>query len=419
LILTPGGLPTGLSAFAHQPPPTPTPNIGFTYQRADGNRVAHGTGSGLAFTAIDVPLRATPQWLVAIPSGEGSLWVVTTQRGQVRGFRVLGRRVREVPVSPAVLPETMPPMLAGYSQGVARLANLVTPDTANRTHPALLDTARRRLAYLRVQGELVINRGGAPTRLAIRALPDARILSDGRGRLLLLTDPTNRYGHDVLGDEIEAGSITLVQTRPKLRVLRTIPIPAPAVIEGIAPIWADLDGDGVREIIVTLSDPQAGARIVAFDESGQQVAAGPSIGTGFRWRHQLAVAPFGPHGELELAAVRTPHIGGVVEFYRMEGDRLNIVATKYGFSSHTIGSANLDTAVAADWDGDGHIELLVRNTLFNELVAGRRTQSGITTPWRLLTGATVRTNLAAVRLANGRLVLGAGTANNTLRLWVP
>ncbi|MFQ5754944.1 MAG: hypothetical protein ACE5H7_02505 [Acidiferrobacterales bacterium] len=364
-------MPTGLSAFAHQPPLTP--NIGFIYQRADGNRVAQGTGSGLAFTAIDVPLRATPQWLVAIPCGEGSLWVVTTQGGQVRGFRVLVRRGREVPVLPAVLPETMPPVLAGYSQSVARLANLINPDAANRTHPALLDTARRRVAYLSVQGELVINRGSASTRLAIRALPDARILSDGRGRLLLLTDRTNRYGHGVLGDQIEAGSITLVQTRLKLRVLRIILIPGPAVVEGIAPIWVDLDGDGVREIIVTLSDAQAGTRIVAFDETSQQVTAGPSIGAGFRWRHELAVAPFGPHGELELAAVRTPHIGGVDEFYRMEGDRLNIVATKYGFSSHTIGSANLDTAVAADWDGDRHIELLVPNTLFNELVAVRRT----------------------------------------------
>jgi len=31
------------------------------------------------------------------------------------------------------------------------------------------------------------------------------------------------------------------------------PLEAPAVIEGIAPIWADLNGDGIREIIKILA----------------------------------------------------------------------------------------------------------------------------------------------------------------------
>ena len=78
---------------------------------------------------------------------------------------------------------------------------------------------------------------------------------------------------------------------------------------------------------------------------------GPAIGRGNRWRHQIAVAPFGPNGERELVDVLTPHIGGVVEFYRMVGDRIEIVATVPGFTSHVIGSRNLDLALAADADG--------------------------------------------------------------------
>lgn len=121
------------------------------------------------------------------------------------------------------------------------------------------------------------------------SLPDARILSDGSGRLLLLTGATNRCGHGVLGDSIEAGAATLVESRPEPSVVFTISIPDPAVVEGIAPIWADLTGDGRREVIVTVSD-----------------ASGPPIGRSLRWRHEIAVAPFGPGGETEIAAVTLP-----------------------------------------------------------------------------------------------------------------
>jgi hypothetical protein len=41
-----------------------------------------------------------------------------------------------------------------------------------------------------------------------------------------------------------------------------------SVIEGVSPIWADIDGDGDREIIVTVSNDQVGAGLVAYDESG-------------------------------------------------------------------------------------------------------------------------------------------------------
>jgi len=121
------------------------------------------------------------------------------------------------------------------------------------------------------------------------SLPDARILSDGSGRLLLLTGATDRCGHGVLGDSIEAGAVTLVESRPEPSVVFTISIPDPAVVEGIAPIWTDLTGDGRREVIVTVSD-----------------ASGPPIGRGLRWRHEIAVAPFGPGGETEISAVTLP-----------------------------------------------------------------------------------------------------------------
>ena len=50
----------------------------------------------------------------------------------------------------------------------------------------------------------------------------------------------------------------------------------------------------------------------------------------------MAVAPFGPNGELVLAEVLIPHIGGIVGFYRMDGDPLNLVAQLDGVRSHPV-----------------------------------------------------------------------------------
>jgi hypothetical protein len=185
----------------------------------------------------------------------------------------------------------------------------------------------------------------------------------------------------------------------------------------MAPIWADLDGDGTREIIVTVSDVAGGARIVAYDETGLVVAEGPAIGAGFRWRHQLAVAPFGPNGETELAVMLTPHIGGTVEFYRMRGDTLEIVARLPGPTSHVNGSRNLDMALAGDLDGDGRTEMLVLSRGLTELIGVRRTASGAEKAWSVEAGGRVTTNIAAVETAGGGIAVGVGHAGGTLRIW--
>jgi len=77
---------------------------------------------------------------------------------------------------------------------------------------------------------------------------------------------------------------------------------------------------------VTLSNVEQGAQVVVYFEPGEHVAACPVVDWGNCWRHQVALAPFGPDGELGLAEVLTAHIGGIAGFYRMDGDSLNLVA---------------------------------------------------------------------------------------------
>ena len=66
----------------------------------------------------------------------------------------------------------------------------------------------------------------------------------------------------------------------------------------------------------------------------------------------IACAGFTGRG-LELVVVRTSHISGIVELYALEGETMETVAQLSGFTSHVVGTRNLDMALAGDFDGDG------------------------------------------------------------------
>jgi len=396
-------------------------SYGYTNQRADGNRFVEGLGNLPDSQHIDIHLSGVPLWLVStstIPDSvdlSSTIWTVVLDNGVVQSFKLDNGRVSEISTIPS-LAAPNPPLLR-VSDGHAEF--LRSPiGSSELTPPAVIDDSGS-WVYIEDTGDLVfMDRSGIESsRLAVDALPDGRILVDGGGRLLLLTQPTERYGHGVLGDALEAGTITLIETDPEPEVVLNIRPPESLVIEGVAPLWVDITGDGRREIVVTVSDAVQGAQIVVFNEDGDLAASGPSIGTGYRWRHQLVAAPFGIDGEIELVDVLTPHIGGVVEFYRLEGEELKIIAQISGYTSHVIGSRNLDMAVAGDFDGDGRIELIVPNQARTELGGIRRTDGEAEVAWMLPLDGRLSSNLSAAVTADGQIILGAGLDNGTLRLW--
>lgn len=396
---------------------TPITAVAMTNQRPDGNRLAAGQGRLPESTPLDITLAGQPVWLAAAPLTDGSIWVAVLNDGRVQAFHLAGQVATPVAIQPDRLPLGAPPLLVVE----ADQPRLLTPpaDASPLAPPARLSDGR--LAYVASNGDVVLWHNAELARLEVAALPDARILVDERDRLLLLTGPTDRYAHGILGDAVEAGSVTLIESTPAPRIVATIAIPAPQVIEGIAPLWADLNGDGEREIIVTVSDDTQGAQVLAFAEDGTSLATGPAIGRGRRWRHQLAVAPFGADGAVELVEVLTPHIGGVTQFYRLEGNALNVVASTTGYTSHRIGSRNLDMAMAGDFDGDGSVELLLPNDALRSLGAVRHATDGAQVAWTLpMGGARVTTNLVALTLASETIMLvGVGRGDGILRIWTP
>ena len=369
-----------------------------------------------SYKPIDIPLDNNPVWIAGIPHGNGSAWAVAFENGSLEAYVVKQSGYTQTSIIPENLPSGMPVSI--YSKG-GRLYALAAPsaDASPFTQPVLLDTDLPKIAYIATNGDLVIWHNMEETRLPVDALPDSRILTDESGRLLILSNPTERYTHGVLGDSLEAEGIALVETNPKPRILIDISIPELDVVEGLYPTWVDLNNDSEREIIVTLSNAREGARLVVFREDGSLLAEGPPIGEGFRWRHQLMVAPFGADGENLLAVVRTPHIGGVLEFYRLQGNKLEIVTEIPGISTHSIGSRNLFTAQAGDFDNDGQVELLAPDQSHTRFGILGIDDSDIT--WLNLEDKLV-TNLAAVTFHDpGEIWIAAGTSNNVLRIWLP
>jgi hypothetical protein len=293
--------------------------------------------------------------------------------------------------------------------------NTRAPNLAQFTNPIL--TTDGSLTYINSKGQLVIWGDNIYQAKKVTALLDGRVLSDGKGKLLLLTFPTDVYAHGVLGDPKEAKSVTLLNE--KGQVLERIAFYTDQVIEGIAPIWIDLNNDGLREIILTLSNRRDGAQIVVYSESGVLVAQGEPIGTGFRWRHQIAVAPFGPDHEVELVDVLTPHIGGTVEFFQLQGSSLIKVAEVSGYTSHVINSRNLDMALAGDVNADGRIELLLPNQSLSHLGIIQRSLAGAAVLAEIPLNGKLSSNLAAVSIPNGTLAIAAGLDTSILRVWLP
>lgn len=393
----------------------PQTKIFVTYPNLDGNRVVEGAGFD-ADNPVDIPLMGKPVWVVAAALDENSVWYVVLETGQVQAFQVQAGLVTEVQFNKPDLPPGMPPVLVSLDEVPTGILQPVA-DAAVYTNPLLYKDGF--VVHVRQDGYLSIAGREGDIVLPIDVLPDARILSDGADRLMFLSNPSDSYAHGIMGDDLEATAITILDTSVRPAASQEINIAPDDVIEGIAPIWVDMNGDGRREIIVTQSNAIEGSRIVVYREDGSVLAEGASIGQGFRWIHQVAVGQFVAGGSLEIATVRTPHIGGVVEIYTLEGDQLVVVDSLSGYSSHRIGSRNLDSALAGDFDGDGMIELVVPDQAQTVLYGVQFSGEHLDPVWNVALGGRLNTNLAGVELADGRLALGAGTEDHLLRIWIP
>lgn len=402
------------SEVAVTPPQPALPDgiVRTTSGDTSGNRFTPGSGRLPAVTPVDIPLEGTPRWVVGAPFDADVVWVVALDDGSLSGWRVEAGHPVSVQLDVAALTPGTPPVVVAGTDTVA----VVTPpaDTSALSPPLPLPDGG--LAYVTADGTFVLEMAGEVDRFEIEALPDTRIVAGAEGLLAVLSAATTRYGHGVLGDGVEAAGVTIVDPVAG-RIVAEIEIPEPAVIEGVSALWADADGDGRDDLLVTVSDGTGGARLVVYDGSGVLVAEGPAIGRGNRWRNQLAVSALGSGAQVEVVDVRVPHIGGVVEFFTLEAGRLVRTAELAGFTTHALGSRNLDLGLVADVDGDGRVEVLVPNQSMTALGVLRRTDGGVEVVADIDIPGKLTSNLAAVADEAGRIWFAAGTDRAVLRVW--
>lgn len=363
---------TGTSPSARVECDRPVPTIRTDVQRS-GNRVAAGTVD-FDRPVIDIDLGDVPRWVV--PHSESS-WYVVLESG-------LG-------------------LIVG-SDGTMRTAD----GPPSGEPPELL---------VSVDDELVVASALRDHDRFDDPLPDTRVVTSGSISAALV-GPTDRYAHGVLGDAVEAGAIEIVDRCDGTR--QRITVEAPDVIEGISPMLVDLDADGVVEVVVTIANDATGARIAAFELDGSPLAESDPIGQGNRWRHQLGAGVLAPDGVLELVDVRIPHIGGVVEFLRLEGNALVVAAEASPFTSHVLGSRNLDMGLLVDTTGDDRPDVVLVTQDRRRLVSLTRQADGVEQVGEVLLEAELTTNVAvdapeeggegaiAVGTADGRLLIVGG-----------
>ncbi|MEM9135049.1 MAG: hypothetical protein AAF962_19760 [Actinomycetota bacterium] len=341
-----------------------------------GNRVVEGAAAFDEAEPIDVALDGTPLWVVPI-DGE---WVVVLDDGTAHLVTVDAAGASTV-TGIGSGPVDQPPLVVAGPDGPVVASVLEHPLLARFDDP----------------------------------LPDTRVVT-ADGVAAALVGPTDRYPHGVLGDRLEAEAVQIVFLDEDRSI--TVGPDEPSVIEGISPILADLDGDGRPEVIVTLSNGEVGAWLAAWNLDGELVGESIAIGLGNRWRNQLAAAPTAPDGSIELIDVRTPHLGGTVEYFQLTDGELVLTAGRAGFTSHRLGSRNLDEGIVVDGDGDGRLDVLVPTD--DRLQLGLITRTGEDAEVVALRDLDARltTNVAAAADETGAVTIAAGF-EGVLRLWRP
>lgn len=202
---------------------------------------------------------------------------------------------------------------------------------------------------------------GLPERAPAGALPDGSVATASIGDILKAWygEPTRRYAHGALGDEIEGGSLVAVladggQTE--------FVLPESRVFEDLTPRIADLDGDGTNEIVAIRSSRTAGAAVAIYGlKNGELVehGAGAENGRPNRWLNIAAIVP-GDGGVQTVYFVRTPHIGGRLFSLGYGNGRIAESGDMAdNVSNHVFGSREQGLSAFADFDGDGAPDLVL------------------------------------------------------------
>lgn len=173
-------------------------------------------------------------------------------------------------------------------------------------------------------------------------------------------EPVVRYGHFALGRPHEYARV-MAQTDAG-RELALVLAPE-EVFEDLAPRLVRLKAGAPPTLLAIVSARGSGSQLALLGlRSGRLeiVARSAPIGTSNRWLNPVGVADLDGDGVAEIAAVTTPHIGGVLRLYQLRDEALVEIDALPGFSNHVHGSTEL--GLSAPMRIAGRMQLLVPDT---------------------------------------------------------
>ena len=177
--------------------------------------------------------------------------------------------------------------------------------------------------------------------------------------------PVERYGHFALGRPHEYARL-VVSTDTGRRLV--FELPHNEVFEDLAPRLIEIAQGEPQEILAIVSQRDSGSRLMMLRLSGNRIeisAQSQPIGTPMRWLNPVGVADLDGDGRAEIAAVITPHIGGILKVYKKQGRELVEISALDGFSNHINGTAEL--ALSLPFVMAGKMRLLVPSTTRQQL----------------------------------------------------
>lgn len=394
----------------------------YTSHNPAGNHWVRGSGSFPAVMTVDVALRGKPAWAVGYAM-ETAIWHVVLDSGDLQVIEVaLDGDARTLAFETGWFARGQPPVV-GVSMTEGAYVMRSDASVSPLSHPIPVNDFE--VLYLNRAGDLVLGREeGIVDSLPVKAPAAARLVMNSQGAIALYASASGEPGvHGVPGDEAAAATLLVLEARDsQLRLLTRVDLPGEDVYAGIAPFWADLDGDGCEDLLTTVANGSLGARLRAciWDGAGivEEIDAA-AIGRGNRWRHPLAAGPFAPDGAIEIAAVRKPQLNAELEFFRLADGALELAASLPGPTSHVFASRNHDQTAAGDFNGDGIPEALAMDSARQAVVAVQRHGAGAAEAWRLEAGGEIVSNFAPVELLDGGMALAVGADDKRLRVWLP
>lgn len=195
-------------------------------------------------------------------------------------------------------------------------------------------------------------------------------------------DPTRRYGHAVLGDDIEYGSLIIRRShagsspntanaqRPVSQDTEvTVRLPVNRVFEDVRPRIVDVDLDGEFEVMVVETEVTKGAQLAIYDSRGTKIAQTPHIGQARRWLAPVAgAADLDGDGTVEVAYVDRPHLAKTLRVWRFRNGALEEVAQLPGVTNHNIGQDFITSGLRDCGDG---AEIIIPDANWRRILAVR------------------------------------------------